>query len=99
MIVKFIVCDLNVKDFSLFKLTFPDALAVNECAILKVWHDFTFNEIVHHMVSDSAFIWNVSTHCEFKSNHGMMRKNKWCGVFKTVFSDEVLISSTRGLQT
>ena len=76
MIVKFTVRDLNVKDFSLFKLTFPDALAVNECAILKVWHDFLFNEIVHHMVSNSAIVWNVSAHCEFKSNHGMMRKNR-----------------------
>ena len=99
MIFEFIVCDLNVKDFSLFKLTFPDALAVNECAILKMWHDFTSYEIVHHMVSYCSLVRNVSAHCEFKSNHGMMRKNKWCGVFKTVFSDEVLISSTRGLQT
>ena len=85
MIVKFTVRDLNVKDFSLFKLTFPDALAVNECAILEMWHDFTFNEIVHHMVSDSAFIWNVSAHCEFKSNHGMMRKNSGVESSKLIF--------------
>ena len=69
MSVKFKFKNLNVKDFSLFKLTLPDALAVNECAILKVWHDFTFDEIVHHMVSYSSLVRNVSAHCEFESNH------------------------------
>ena len=53
----------SIKNLGLLSLAFPETFAVNESAILKMGHDFRFDEIVHHVIGDCPVVWDVSPHC------------------------------------
>ena len=63
------VCTFNVEDFGLLKFTLPKSFAIDECTIVKEWHDIRIDEGVHHLGGNFAIVWDVATHGDFDAFH------------------------------
>ena len=58
-----IISTLKIKNLGLLSLAFPETFAIYESAVLKMGHDFSSDEIVHHVISDCPVVGDVSAHC------------------------------------